>query len=67
MHVLLGNLVSGVTFVVCGGLATSHASGLATAVLGPQFVLHLQQYSCTGELAAIEECGLVYSRCCSVG
>ena len=35
MHVLLGNLVSGVTFVVCGGLATSHASGLATAVLGP--------------------------------
>ena len=26
--------VTGVTFVVCGGLATSHASGLATAVLG---------------------------------
>ena len=25
----------GVTFVVCGGLATSHASVLATAVLGP--------------------------------
>ena len=29
------NLVSGVTFVVCGGLAISHASGLANAVLGP--------------------------------
>ena len=30
------NFVSGVTFVVYGGLAiTSHASGLGTAVLGP--------------------------------
>ena len=27
-------------------------------------MLHLQQCSCTGELAAIEECRLVYSRCC---
>ena len=35
MHVTKPNFVSGVTFVVCGGLATSHASGLATAVLGP--------------------------------
>ena len=33
MHVTKPNFVSGVTFVVCGGLATSR--GLATAVLGP--------------------------------